>query len=236
MATALKKTDTLDVPTPTNDATAIINMIDRMSARPDIPVERVEQLFALYQKMTADAARRAYFAALAEMQPTLPTVGRKGKSNNGKFARWEDIVEGIMPALKAHGFAVSFKTASTDKLITVIAILSHRDGHSEETSLTLPADMSGSKNHIQAIGSTTSYGKRYTASALLNIVSRGEDDDANALTTVTTPQIAALRDLIERSGSDMTRFLAAAGAETLDDVLAKDFPRLEAMLKRKLNP
>jgi hypothetical protein len=41
----------------------------------------------------------------------------------------------------------------------------------------LPHDSTGSKNAVQAVGSSTSYGKRYTACALLNITSRGEDDD-----------------------------------------------------------
>ncbi|HET9820175.1 MAG TPA: ERF family protein, partial [Rhodanobacteraceae bacterium] len=52
------------------------------------------------------------------------------------------------------------------------------DGHREETSITLPADTSGSKNAVQAVASSTSYGKRYTAGALLNLTSHGEDDDA----------------------------------------------------------
>jgi hypothetical protein len=53
----------------------------------------------------------------------------------------------------------------------------HRGGHSEEATKFYPADTSGSKNAIQAIGSSISYGKRYTASALLNLTSRKEDDD-----------------------------------------------------------
>ena len=134
---ALKKvTETaVVIAEPLSDTAAIINMIDRMSARPDIPVERVEQLFALYQKMQADQARRAYYAALSEMQPEIPVVDRSGKSHNSKYARWEDIVEKIMPALRKHGFAISFRTASTDNMLNVTAILSHREGHSEETAL-----------------------------------------------------------------------------------------------------
>jgi hypothetical protein len=39
-------------------------------------------------------------------------------------------------------------------------------------------DASGNKNAVQALGSAISYGKRYTASALLNLTSHGEDDDS----------------------------------------------------------
>ena len=42
----------------------------------------------------------------------------------------------------------------------------------------LPLDTSGSKNGVQAVGSTVSYGKRYAICALLNI-STGDDTDGN---------------------------------------------------------
>jgi hypothetical protein len=41
----------------------------------------------------------------------------------------------------------------------------------------LPVDTSGSKNPVQAVGSSTAYGKRYVMEALLNLTSRGVDDD-----------------------------------------------------------
>ena len=41
-----------------------------------------------------------------------------------------------------------------------------------------PAEASGNRNAVQAVASSVSYGKRYTASALLNLTSHGEDDDA----------------------------------------------------------
>jgi hypothetical protein len=78
-----------------------------------------------------------------------------------------------------HGFALTFRTDFTNG-ITVTGVLSHSAGHREETSITLPADASGSKNAVQAVASTVSYGKRYTAGALLNLTSHGEDDDAYA--------------------------------------------------------
>ena len=159
--------------------TSVMSMIERMAENPAISLERVEQTFAFYQKVQADFARRAFDAAFADMQPKLPVIDKAGMSHNGKYGRWEDIVEGITPILGQHGFSIRFHVANEPGKITVRAILAHRDGHREETSFDLPADTSGSKNAIQAIGSSTSYGKRYTASALLNIVTRGEDDDGN---------------------------------------------------------
>jgi len=64
--------------------------------------------------------------------------------------------------------------------VTVTATLSHSTGHDVTTSMSGGADTSGSKNAIQALGSSVSYLKRYTASALLNLTSHGSDDDGYA--------------------------------------------------------
>src|SRR6202043_3736939 len=95
-------------------------------------------------------------------------------------------------------------------LIVVTGVLSHRDGHAEETTMLLPADISGGKNPLQAIGSSTSYGKRYTAGALLNITSRGEDDDgwAGGAKVIGLAQSTALKRLAEKVGADIGKLCA----------------------------
>ena len=61
----------------------------------------------------------------------------------------------------------------------VVGVLRHEAGHKEEAELVLPADVSGGKNPVQAVGSSLSYGQRYVTKLLLNLASRrlGEDDD-----------------------------------------------------------
>jgi hypothetical protein len=185
MAKAVATVTDTPAPAVANEGATILGMIDRIMAMPDIPVERIEQMFALHQKVQADAARKAYAAAFAQMQPELPTTLRHGAIKHGekiqsRYAKWEDVSEDIMPVLAKHGFGLSFRTKNEPGKITVTGVLSHREGHSEETMLELPADTSGSKNAVQAVGSSVSYGKRYTASALLNLVSRDEDDDGQS--------------------------------------------------------
>ncbi len=58
--------------------------------------------------------------------------------------------------------------------------LRHEAGHKEEATLELPVDTTGDKNAVQAVGSTMSYGQRYVARMLLNLTSRGDDDDGFA--------------------------------------------------------
>jgi hypothetical protein len=167
-------------------ADTIMSVIARAASDPNTDVEKLERLAALYERIMAQNAKAAYTAALAEMQPGLPVIIQRGEIKHGEnkpvlstYAKWEDINEAIRPVLHVHGFALSFRTGQEGDRVKITAVLSHRDGHSEETTLSLPIDASGAKNNVQGVGSSTSYGKRYTACALLNITTRGEDDDGN---------------------------------------------------------
>lgn len=174
-------------------AESLLAIIERGSRDPSVDIDKMERLMAMLERVQAREAKVAFDVALAEMQPRLPKISERGriivreKLANGKrdgeiqqetpFALWEDINEAIRPLLAEYGFSLLFRTGlSADGRVSVTAVLS-RAGHSEETTMILPHDSSGSKNAVQAIGSSTSYGKRYTALALLNITTGGEDDD-----------------------------------------------------------
>lgn len=148
--------------------------IQRVAENPQADIEKMERLMALYERMESKRAVAEYSAAMAKMQSELPSIGERGSADRYKFALWEDINAAIKPVLSRHGFALTFTTTGN----TVTATLMHVGGHSESTTLPVSPDTSGSKNAIQALGSAISYGKRYTACALLNITTHGEDDDA----------------------------------------------------------
>lgn len=164
----------------------MVAMIERLALNPDVDVAKLEKLLEMQERILDRNSKVAYAMALSAMQPKLPVITENGeiKNRDGKvqstYALWEDINDAIKPILAEHGFALSFKTGYLDKDEIVTCVLTHRDGHSEETSMRLPRDDSGSKNQVQGVGSSISYGKRYTACALLNITSRGEDDDAQS--------------------------------------------------------
>lgn len=190
-------------PVPASESAAIIQVIERAAMNPNVDIDKMERLLQMQERIMERNARSAYAADLSRMQEHLPVIAENGRIvvrdkvtkeiiQSTGYALWEDINEAIKPVLSSHGFALSFKTGlAADGKITVTGILSHRDGHSEETTMILPHDSTGSKNAVQAVGSSTSYGKRYTACALLNITSRGEDDDgASAAKTPDEEKVA----------------------------------------------
>jgi hypothetical protein len=121
--------------------------------------------------------------------------------------------------------------------VTVTATLGHVGGHAEETTMTLPHDSSGSKNAVQAIGSSTSYGKRYTALSLLNITTRGEDDDGNGGSSpggvVTEDDLMKLREMIEAVDANENAFCRFLRIDKLTDLPAARFPAAMEALREK---
>jgi len=173
--------------TPVSAPTTIIHLIERAASDPNIDVDKMERLYAMHERALAREAKLAFTAAKLAMKPKLPTIDEKGSilDRAGKvqstYAEWEDIADAIEPILIEHGFDLSFRPGSReDGRVVVVGVLTHEQGHVEEAEVLLPIDASGGKNSVQGVGSSISYGKRYSAIALLNIKSRAprdRDDD-----------------------------------------------------------
>lgn len=229
---------------------SLMDALIRAASDPNVDVDKLERLGAIVERINAQEAKAEFARALAKMQPTLPVIDRRGcievPAKDGKsghstpFARWEDINDAIRPMLSKHGFALSFRLGqAADGKITVTGVLSHRDGHQEETTITLAHDSTGSKNAAQAVGSSTSYGKRYTAMALLNITSRapGERDDdghnADPSHWCSEVQVSDLTALMDEVKADRTKFLNFLRVDTLAHLPASRFQEAVRSLEAK---
>lgn len=236
------KTAGAELPQTQSEGGALISMIERVAMNPDAGIDTLERLLQMQERVLDREARSAYSRDFAAMQAEIPTIKERGKGHGSiRYALWEDVNEAIRPVLTKYGFGLSFKTSNADKQITITAILSHRDGHSEETTQSFPHDTSGSKNAIQAVGSSMSYGKRYTAGALLNLTSGEQDTDgATVSEPITEDQVLHLRDLIEASTVTEAHFIKYANSqiknvtiEKLSDLPADAYEGAVIALKKK---
>lgn len=224
-----------------SESAAIIQLIERAASNPNVDIDKMERILNMRREMQRDQAKAAFMSALADMQTELPAIQERGeiKIGSGKpqrYALWEDINDAIKPVLARHGFALSFKTGQSEAKISVTGILGHRLGHSEETTMLLPLDTSGSKNAVQAVGSSTSYGKRYTAAALLNLTSRGEDDDGKAAglgPSITEDQVREINKLIAEIGAPLDKVLEHVGAESVAAMTAAQFEKASHALGQR---
>jgi hypothetical protein len=146
----------------------------------------IKALMDLAERYEANEARKAFVAALTEFKNNPPEIFKtKNVSFGGgkaayKHATLADVSSIIGAALARVGISHRWETEQLDGgQIRVTCTLTHALGHSERTPLQASPDSSGSKNSIQAVGSTVTYLQRYTLlSATGMAVSDGTDDDA----------------------------------------------------------
>lgn len=142
-------------------------------------IEVLEKLLALQERWEANQGRKDFDEAIAAAKAEIKPVARNKKGHNDKrYADFAAYAREVDPVLAKYGLSYRFRTEQDDR-IRVTCILSHRGGHSETNTLAGPADSSGSKNAIQAIGSTLTYLQRYTLTQALGLAA-SDDDDARS--------------------------------------------------------
>jgi hypothetical protein len=156
----------------------VIGGVLAMAKDASIDAAKVETLTKLAIELQ-DRERRAEFnrskiAAIREM----PAIYKRGKSDKHRYAKFEDLHRAVMPILARHGLTIDFRVGSGPKGVSVTPILRHENGHVEEgEAMEGPPDTGPGRSAIQAIGSSTSYLKRHSMKATLNIIEDGEDND-----------------------------------------------------------
>lgn len=228
------------------------------AANPKVDALKVRELYAIQKEMAQDQAKADFAVAFRALQGELPSIGQDGKieiagkdSKRGQktlYASFNNIHKTIKPILERHGFSLSFETEPEPggQRIIVKGILEHvapgaTMSHVRTTAFPLPAETSGSKNNVQGWGSSFSYGKRYCAIALLNIVShapRDADLDGNpgkppkeiegeAIETkdavITGEQNDTLVKAIEFCGVGLAKFCKHYEIKKVDDLPAELF-------------
>lgn len=235
MSEALQKISVIPQDEPSSQVPALANwmtpmsMLDRAISG-GASIEVLEKLMGLQERHEANHARKAFDEAVAAAKAAIPPIARNATGHNAKkYADFSAIAKVVDPIIGAHGLSYRFRTTQTDK-ISVTCILSHKSGHSEETTLAGPADATGNKNAIQAIGSTLSYLQRYSLVQMLGIAVAADDDGkgAGSTATITQAQADTLRDLIEANGKDRAAFLKWAArsdpkVERIEDIAASAY-------------
>jgi hypothetical protein len=195
----------------------------------------VKEMLAMSRELAAEQARQAFDAAMSAAKSEItPVIKNATGHNSKKYADFAAIAKAVDPIISRHGLSYRFRTKQ-DERIHVTCILAHEGGHSEETTLAGPPDATGSKNAIQAIGSTLTYLQRYTLVQALGLAASEDDDGKLAGTgeTISDEQVNKLRDLIEEVGADLPKFVAYLRVEALADLRQSDFKRAVTALEAK---
>ena len=175
-----------DVPAVVVDMPAVtpMSMLNVAVAR-GATLDELTKLMDLQDRHEKTEARKAFVVALNAFKADPPEVLKNRQVSFGagktayKHAGLDDASAIIGEALAKHGLSHRWNVEQTEARIKVTCVLTHSMGHSESVSMEATADTSGSKNSIQAIGSTVSYLQRYTLFAVSGIAPKNADDDGN---------------------------------------------------------
>lgn len=207
--------------------------------------ETMEKLMALQERWEANQGRKAFDKAIAEAKAELPVIIKNREvdftSSKGRtHYRHEDlagIARQIDPILSRHGLSYRFRSHTEAGQVTVTCIVAHRGGYSEETTLSAGVDQSGNKNHIQAIGSATTYLQRYTLKVALGL-SASEDDDgrrAEPVSQITEDQAKEIKRLLHEGKASAAEFCDRFNIETVDDLPAEFFATATKKLQLRID-
>lgn len=197
----------------------------------------VEKLMDLSERHDKGLARKAFDAAVADAKAEIPVIIKNRKGHNSKYADLGAFAAAVNPVLAKYGLSYRYRSEQEGAAIRVTCVLSHRDGHSEETTLSGGADNTGNKNSIQAIASTLTYLQRYTLKLALGLADSEGDDDgqsADGDEPISADQLQDLRDKIESSKSDIARFCKYMGVDALPDIRKKDYPKALAAIAQAI--
>lgn len=206
------------------------------------PVEQLEKLVDLHERMEARESRRAFFAALAAFQESAPLVKqsetakiatRSGTSYSYTFAPLDEIIRTIAPHLIRHGLSYRWDTSVEAKQITVVCTVSHVNGHTESSRVTLPIDNTSAMSDQQKVGAAMTFGQRRSLTAALGLVTTDSEAPASEDTTpVSTEQADQLDDMLDATGVDRVKFLRWIGCERVHLIPAARFDDAMRELKR----
>lgn len=239
---------------PANDA-PMVAMIERIAMDPSIPIERLEQMLAMKERMEDRAreqlredreyeAKTAYFSAMSACQKELPVVIKNKRNDHTKsnYADLAAIEDQAMPVIYAHGFGVSFQPDGYNDIgeLLIKWEISHAGGYVRNGTGAIPVDGAGSQGRVnktgtQAFGSTATYGRRYLLCMLFNI-STGDDRDGNAPKdqggAITADQAQQIRNKIDEVEADIERFCKRWEIDAITSLPASRFRDVMVSLDR----
>jgi hypothetical protein len=172
-------------------------MFERWASDPNISVEKIERLMALWERNEARQAEIAFNAAMSEAQKDIRPVARDAENpqTHSRYASYKALDDALRPIYTTHGFALSFNTGpeAPPDTVRVLCYATHSAGHTRVYSADMPADGKGARGgdvmtKTHATGSAMTYGMRYLLKMIFNVAIGEDDDDGNRAGKTESPR------------------------------------------------
>lgn len=235
---------TTALPERASDATAIIQMIERVALNPNVDIDKMERLLQMQERVLDRNEKQAFNEAMSSAQADMRpiAVDSVNPQTRSKYASYAALDRAMRPIYTKHGFALSFNTegGAPEQCVRVICLVSHKDGHERKYQIDMPADGKGAKggdvmSKTHATGSGMTYGQRYLLKLIFNIAVSADDDGNGGRETgelLSQTQIGNLLALIKSTGANEQKFCAYMKVAGLNTMFAAQFDAAVAALNR----
>jgi hypothetical protein len=224
--------------------------LERLATNPNVPVETIERLLAVQERVMSKQAEDEFNTAMSAAQSEMGRISADATNpqTNSKYASYGQLDKALRPIYTKHGFALSFGEADSPKAdhIRVVCYVTHRGGHTRMYHRDMPVvttGLAGKVNMTQTHGnaSAQSYAQRYLLKGIFNVAIGEDDNDGNGDRgeVITEKQVADLNALIDEVGANRQAFMEYIAkdkfiaAEKLEDIPVKSYSSLVKMLERK---
>lgn len=197
-------------------------------------LDRLERLMQMQIDWEKREAEKAFHDAMAIAKITAPDLTKqqvasfpsKGGNTSYDYSSIGDINPPIVKWLAENGFNSSWEPDQNGSTLGITCVLTHKKGFSKRYRLEASHDNTGSKNSIQAMGSTQTYLERYTLLGVTGLsIKDGRDDDGKSFsksdvdTSISDEWIAKLKDA--KTDKDVLAIWNAGAAKM--EKLPRDF-------------
>lgn len=223
-------------------------IIDKASSLDNIDVDKLERMMAMQLQWEERQGEVELGDALSRIHAKLSTIRiiktksvgydlvkgdpSKGQKEAFKYTPIEDIDKAVRPLLDAENIRPSYTMKNAGNGIYEIICRLSRGRNFVESSIFMPMDTSGGKNNAQGMGSAQQYGNRRSLCAALNIVTVGEDNDAQGA-PITDEQAKEIKDGLQEAGLDVAKFLKNLKVDSVEQIPTKDYGRAISAIDAK---
>ena len=215
----------------------------QLALEKNVDLEKIEKMIQLQKEWDAIQAEKAFTIAMTEFKCEAPVITRdkENAQYNSYYTSIGNLVNSCLPKMSECGLSHKWSVEQGEQ-ITVTCIVTHKDGHSEPTSMSGPPDGSGSKNPIQQIKSTVTYLKAATFESAMGLASSDAnlDDDGAGAGQPEEPKYVGeeeqgvLRDMLSSLECDEMTFLGWLGCESIDKIDKKSYARAKVNLEARI--
>lgn len=160
-----------------------------MARDPSVDAAKIGHLVGLQEQMIDRAAKDKFDRAFAKACQNMPVITKDDKiEHNNRFIGWfkkyEDLRSIVDQVINPLGLTVTHDSDQIDGGkggVTVWTVITYMDDEytwrEERGRMPVPPDGGGAKSAAQALGSSVTYGQRYSLAAAFGIVQKGLDRD-----------------------------------------------------------